>query len=100
MRTTHSYVFVELGLLATAAALTWRAEVWRELLQPVNARRVVSVTALWWTVDVVAVRIGLWSFPAGGTLPFRVAGLPVEEFLGLLTHTLVTFVLVRFFQRA
>lgn len=100
MRITHSYFFVELGLLSTAAALTWRADVWRELLHPVNVRRVALLTALWWTVDAMAVHIGLWYFPAGGTLPFRIAGLPVEEFLGLLTHTLVTFVLVRFFQRA
>ena len=100
MQTAHTYLFVELGLLATAAAVTWRSEVWRDLVRPIYARRILSLTALWVLVDVIAVRMGLWNFPDGGTLPFRAIGLPVEEFLGLLTHTLVTFVLVRFFQRA
>jgi len=97
MRTAHSYFFVELGLLLSAAAITWRSSVWHDLVRPVYIRRIVGITALWWTVDIVAVHLGLWSFPPGRTLPLRAFGLPLEEFLGLFTHTLVTFVLVRFF---
>ncbi len=97
MRIAHSYFFVEIGLLLSAATITWQSSVWRDLVRPVYVRRIVGVTALWWVVDVLAVRLDLWHFPPGRTLPFRAFGLPLEEFLGLLTHTLVTFILMRFF---
>ena len=100
MRAAYSYFFIQMGLLATVMVVTWKSDVWRELVQPVQARRIARVTMLWWTVDIIAVRLGLWSFPIGATLPFRLLGLPIEEFLGLLTHTLVTFLLVRFFEKA
>jgi lycopene cyclase domain-containing protein len=97
MKIAHSYFFVEVGLLLSAAAITWRSPLWRDLVRPIHARRIVGLTALWWAVDVVAVHLGFWHFPSGRTLPFRAFGLPLEEFLGLFTHTLVTFALVRFF---
>lgn len=88
-----SYLFLELAFLAGIATLMvpllLRRLAWRRI-----AVRIVALFLLWVAIDVLAVRLGLWFFPAEGTLPVRVFALPVEEYLVFVIHSLVCLFLV------
>jgi lycopene cyclase domain-containing protein len=93
-----SYVFLELGFLA--AILTLMAPVlraswiqWRQV-----AVRSGVLFVLWVVVDLIAIKLRLWTFPPGGTLPVRLFGLPLEEYLVFNIHTLACFLLVLMFR--
>jgi lycopene cyclase domain-containing protein len=49
---------------------------------------------VWTVVDVVALRLGLWHFPRGATLPVRILELPLEEYLIFVIHTQVCAILL------
>ena len=93
-----AYLFVELALLLTILGFCHGAFEWCELLSRRIGGRLLLLFVLWLVVDLVAVRLGLWAFPQGGTLSFRFLGLPLEEYILFWLHTLLTFMLVRLFE--
>lgn len=58
-------------------------------------KTLLGLVIFWVILDQIALGLGLWTFPAGGSLRFRLFGLPAEEYLILILHTLVCFVLVQ-----
>lgn len=53
----------------------------------------VGVVFMWFVLDQIALRLGIWTFPDGGTLRFRIFHLPIEEYLGFLLHTIACYAL-------
>ncbi|HEX4952253.1 MAG TPA: lycopene cyclase domain-containing protein [Thermoanaerobaculia bacterium] len=92
---SNAYLFLELAVIAYLLGYCWEhlrlgAVRWRGL-----ALTATSLALFWFVVDQIALRLGLWTFPAGGTLGFRLCGLPLEEYLLFLLHTLVCLALLR-----
>jgi hypothetical protein len=95
-----SYLFLELVFLVTVLILCGpmvRPAVvhWGDVL-----RRVAWLFILWTLADLAALRLNLWAFPAGGTLPLRLLGLPLEEYLVFLVHSGACFLVVLMVDRA
>ncbi|KAA0254707.1 MAG: lycopene cyclase domain-containing protein [Acidobacteria bacterium] len=88
-----SYLFLELAVLLTVLLLC------APHLSRVRARVgalisvVVGLFVMWCLVDWIAVSLGIWTFPPGGTLAYRWHGLPLEEYLVFLIHSGVCFLL-------
>jgi lycopene cyclase domain-containing protein len=94
-----AYLFLEGCVLLAAAFLINRTTALRVL----GSWRFIAVASVlffvWFAVDSLAVWLGLWSFPRGRTLVFRLAGLPLEEILLFGIHSIVCLVLLEFFRR-
>lgn len=86
------YLFLEGAVLAFFIGFCWE-HLDRSLLSLRFWRPALWLAGLWFTIDQAAVRIGLWSFPVGGTLRFRIVGLPLEECLLFFIHSLMCFLL-------
>jgi lycopene cyclase domain-containing protein len=84
-----AYLATEIALLAFILAIKPRGIPFRLFV----SRRFLAVGAalflVWMALDLVAVSLGLWSFPTGGTLDFRFLGLPIEEYAMFFIHTVV-----------
>lgn len=89
-----SYLLFELSALLCAWLALYSIGAVRTLL----TRRFLSVAAclyaFWVGWDFIAVKLGVFQFPATGSLPLRIAGLPVEEHLFFLVHTISVWALV------
>lgn len=89
-----SYLLFELAGLAAALLVLFSLGVERTLV----TRRFLLLTASlfcgWLLWDLLAVYLGVFIFPKEGNLPFRVAGLPVEEYLFFFFHPMVTWAVV------
>ena len=95
MPSTSAYLFIEVGLLVFVLGFGWESWSLRRLFGRPLRSRVLGLALFWLLVDLIAVQIGLWSFPDGGSLPIRILGLPVEEYLLFVLHSLVCYVLLR-----
>lgn len=79
MQTSGSYLFLEAAILIFSIGL-WKGN-WQNGVLSGKIRLSVTFFFVWFVIDQIALYIGLWSFPEGATLPFRLAGLPIEEYI-------------------
>jgi lycopene cyclase domain-containing protein len=100
MPSSSAYLFLELAILAYVVGFGWEHWTTKELFSAPILSAALSLSAVWFALDQIAVALGLWSFPAGGTMPVRILSLPIEEYLIFFLHTLVCFVLVKRYLRA
>jgi lycopene cyclase domain-containing protein len=49
---------------------------------------------MWVFWDLLAFQLGVFQFPPGGSLPPRILGLPLEEHLFFLVHTITLWALL------
>ena len=99
MPTSTAYLFLEFAILIYAVGFGW------EHLAATRLRRrrfwlgAASLAIVWFVLDEIAVRLGLWAFPQGGTLPVRLLSLPIEEYVLFFLHTVLCFLLVAQFSQ-
>ena len=90
---SHGYIFLELAaiiyLLGFGAPYLRVSRFRRTALLKIA----VGVVFMWFVLDQIALRLGIWTFPEGGTLRFRLFHLPLEEYLGFLLHTVACYAL-------
>lgn len=89
-----SYFLLEAAVALTVLAITIGFFRWRDLTDSTVLKSSAGLILLWLAVDLAAVGLGLWYFPAGGTLPMRVLDLPIEEHMLFGLHTFITLLLV------
>ena len=92
---SHAYLFLELA--AIVYLLGFGAQYLRLESASVAPwlKASGSLVLLWFVVDQIALKLGIWTFPEGGSLHFRLFQLPAEEYLGFFLHTLVCYGLVK-----
>ena len=93
MQGNTSYVFLEAALVATVYLFTLDTFQWRAVIEREFLLRAAILFVLWFVVDQIALALGVWSFPPEGTLPIRIAQLPLElvRLRGLLNRHHVSF---------
>jgi len=90
---SYGYIFLEL------AAIVYLLGFGAPYLRVSNFRRTallktaVCVVLMWFALDQIALGLGIWIFPDGGTIRFRLFRLPIEEYLGFLLHTIACYAL-------
>lgn len=84
-----SYLFIELAAIIYLIGFCGPHLRLSQLLQPIVLKALFGLSLLWFLIDQLAVHLGLWSFPQGGTLNFRALALPLEEYLVFFLHTVV-----------
>ena len=89
-----AYLFMELACvlgvwLLAAGSFSWRLLASKRFLLPA-----IALYALWTVLDVLAVRFRIWWFPLEGSIPIRLLGLPLEEHVFLILHTILTMMLL------
>lgn len=99
VQSASAYFFIELAILAYAVGFGWEYWNLKGLRSPAFLCAAVGLFVLWFTLDQIAVRLGLWAFPPGSTLAIRAFSLPIEEYLVFVLHTFVCFVMVNRYTR-
>ncbi len=92
MPRSSAYLFIEMSVLVYLLGFGWERWTLRELFTRAFWLPAVSLAAVWFAIDQVAVRLGIWAFPSSGTLHYRIFALPIEEYLLFFLHTLMCFV--------
>lgn len=92
-----SYLFLEVAVVLFAMLVTMGRVRWSFLATRWFVTRAAVLGVFWLAVDQVALGLGLWAFPEGGSLPFRLLGLPVEEYALFVMSSVVCAVIVQFF---
>jgi lycopene cyclase domain-containing protein len=90
-----SYLFLELSILAFFLGFGWEQCDLKELGSRCLWIPALSLACFWFVIDQVALRLGLWTFPTTGTLSFRLASLPIEEYMLFFLHTLLCLILLK-----
>ncbi len=92
---SSAYLFLELSILVYAIGFGW--ENWRiaRLRSRTFLFATLGLAIIWFVLDQVAVRLGLWTFPLGGSLPVRLLSLPIEEYVLFFLHTIICLLFVR-----
>jgi hypothetical protein len=98
MSSHFSYMLLEIGMFLTIWLLSLNSVDWGPLLTKQGLWLCISLIAFWFTLDQVGLLFGLWAFPAKGTLLFRFFGLPLEEYLLFIIHTLMCYMLLALFR--
>lgn len=93
-----SYIFLEIATLLTVILIVPG----ETLRLAFGNRRIICVAlllfGLWTGVDLLAVRLDIWRFPQGGTLPIRFVGLPLEEYILFFLHSVIVIILTAHFR--
>jgi len=90
---SYGYIFLEL------AAIVYLLGFGAQYLRVPNFRRTAllktafGIVLMWFALDQIALGLGIWTFPEGGTIRFRLFYLPIEEYLGFLLHTMACYAL-------
>lgn len=95
---SSAYLFLELAILIYILSFGWeycRAA----LLTRISLLAAVSLACIWFTLDQIAIHLGLWTFPEGGSLSIRFAALPIEEYIIFFLHTVICLVLIKKYSR-
>jgi len=95
MQSESAYLFLELAIMAYAIGFGWEHWDAKKLCSPTFLGVAFALVLFWFCIDQVAVALGLWTFPEGGTLPFRLFSLPLEEYLLFFLHTVICFLFIR-----
>ena len=95
MRSSSAYLFLELAIIVYTFGFGW--EQWRAA--KLNSRiwflGAGFLALIWFTLDQIAIRLGLWAFPQGGSLSIRFAALPIEEYILFFMHTIICLILLK-----
>jgi lycopene cyclase domain-containing protein len=89
------YLFLELALFVFLLGFGWEQWRLRELWSRWFLLTALSLAVFWFAIDQIAIWLGLWSFPATAESSFRLASLPVEEYVMFLFHTVVCFIFLK-----
>jgi len=100
MPSTAAYLFLELAIVAYIVGFGWEHWSLRELFSGPILGAALALAAFWFVLDQIAVTLGLWTFPASGTMAVRIFSLPIEEYLIFFLHTVVCYVLVKRYSQA
>jgi lycopene cyclase domain-containing protein len=92
-----SYLFLEGTILVFFLGFCWEHMNPRELMSLHFWLPAAFLAALWFTIDQIAIGLGLWNFPYGGTIRFRLFAMPLEEYILFLLHTFMCFLLLKLF---
>lgn len=90
-----AYLFLEFAALAFFVAVCWDRRRFSDLARLAFWRPAMVLATCLFVLDELAVRLGLWAFPSGGTLPIRVGSIPLEELLAFIIHTIVCALLLQ-----
>jgi lycopene cyclase domain-containing protein len=90
-----AYLFLELAIIAYLLGYCWEHLSFKGINRTSLILTATGLAFFWFVIDQVALGLGLWTFPKEGTLPFRLFGLPFEEYVLFFLHTLVCLVLLR-----
>jgi lycopene cyclase domain-containing protein len=95
MPSVSAYLFLELAVLVYVLGFCW--EQWRphDLFSRTFWRPAIGLAAIWFTIDQIALALGLWAFPPGATLNVRLIALPIEEIVLFFLHTFICFLFVK-----
>ena len=100
MPSASAYLFLELSILAFAIGVGWEQWNLKRLCSPRFLSAALGLAVVWFCLDQIAVRLGIWTFPEGGTLPIRILSLPIEEYMLFFLHTLICFLFIGLCSRA
>ena len=93
-----AYLYMELALIVFGIGFGW--ELWNKGW--IRSRSFIfllmGISALWFIVDVIAIYAGLWSFPPGGTMPYRILNVPIEECILFVIHTMACYLFVQIYM--
>lgn len=89
-----AYLFMELAILSYLLGFCWEHLRFQDVASSAIARVAVLLGAFWFTLDQIAIGLGLWTFPANGSLGLRLFALPLEEYLLFILHTFLCLVLI------
>jgi lycopene cyclase domain-containing protein len=81
--------------MAYAIGVGWEHCDLKRFCSPQFAGVAFALAFFWFCIDQVAVGLGIWDFPDGGTLPIRLLSLPLEEYLLFFLHTVICFLLLQ-----
>jgi lycopene cyclase domain-containing protein len=99
MAPSSAYLFLELAIVIYIFGFGW--EHWRAVR--LNSRTwflsAVFLAGIWFMLDQIALHLGLWTFPKGGSLPIRLAALPIEEYIIFFLHTLICLILLKRYSK-
>ena len=87
----QAYLLLEVFVLSAVILLYYDRIRWKELATSSFLGRFALLFVVWICVDRLALSLGIWGFPDGGTLPLRIVGIPLEEYVLFALHTFVTF---------
>lgn len=100
MGAQSAYLLLEAGVVAFVLAFTFEHRKLRALLSRPFLVPAALLLPLWFAIDLLALKLGLWWFPPVGSLPVRIFELPLEECLLFFLHTLICFLLVEQYTRS
>lgn len=89
MSSASPYLFLEIAAIVFFLGFGWEYLRPQELISRRFWLPALFLAGFWLALDQIAIRIGLWSFPAGGTLPVRILNLPLEEYLLFIFHSVI-----------
>ena len=95
MQSGSAYLFLELAILVYAIGFGWELWDFRHLASRAFLKAAMGLAVLWFALDLLAVWLGLWTFPAGTTLPLRIFWLPLEEYLLFILHIVMCFLFIQ-----
>jgi lycopene cyclase domain-containing protein len=94
MGSQASYLFLEIALVISIFVFTADSDPFHALRTRTFLLRSALLFALWFAVDQIAISLGIWYFPPQGTLPMRIARLPLEEYALFFFHSVICQMLV------
>ena len=90
-----AYLFLEIAVTLFAVGFAWGALGDKKLVNRRIATAVLGLFFFWFAIDQLALILGLWSFPQGGSLPYRIFSLPLEEYGLFFLHSIICLCFIR-----
>jgi lycopene cyclase domain-containing protein len=94
-----AYLFLELALFVYLLGFGWEELRLKDIRSRAFLLPALSLALLWLLIDQIALALGLWNFPQGGTLNSRLLALPVEEYILFFFHSLVCLVFLKHYAK-
>ncbi len=95
-----AYLFLELSLFVFLLGFGWEELRFRQILSQSFVLSALGLAAFWLLINQIALKLGLWAFPQGGTLPIRLFSLPLEEYILFFFHSVVCIVFLNHYSKA
>jgi lycopene cyclase domain-containing protein len=96
---SSAYLFLELAIFIYIVGFGWEYCRAARLNSRTSLLGAILLAGIWFTLDQVAIHLGLWTFPEGGSLPIRFAALPIEEYVIFFLHTIICLVLLQRYSK-
>jgi lycopene cyclase domain-containing protein len=94
-----TYLYMELALLIYAVGFGWELCNLEKLFSRPFLLVATGLALAWFGLDSIALQLGIWSFPSGGTLRFRILRVPLEECFLFFIHTLACYLFINMYRR-